>query len=233
MWHIYVIGFVMGLTAAAVPGPINLEVVRRALSRGTILGLAFGMGAVTADIIFTIAMTYGASTLVNSLSRNGKALMWLFGSVCLLFVGFTAFRAKMPEQKPLPKIGETQEIGTIELAHPVVGLQRILKYYFVALFLTLSSPATIMYWVASSIGFSKFTSDPAEVDQPDYVPYVLAAGVGIACTLWVVMVATIAGKFHRRIQPRTYLLVEHAGGLALCGFAAFSFYKAIRILMGH
>src|SRR5690606_29364249 len=27
MWHIFIIGLVMGLTAAAVPGPINLEVV--------------------------------------------------------------------------------------------------------------------------------------------------------------------------------------------------------------
>lgn len=223
----------MGLTAAAVPGPINLEVVRRSLNRGPILGLAFGMGAVTADIIFCIAGSYGASSLVNSLPRNGKAFMWLVGSTCLLLVGLSALRAKVPVPRPLPHMGQTQEIGTLQFSHPVIGMQRILKYYFLALILTLTSPATIMYWVATLLGVSKFTADPTEVDRPDYVPFVLAAGVGIACTLWVIMVATIAGKFHRRIQPRTYLLVERAGGLALCGFAAFSFYKAIRILLGY
>jgi hypothetical protein len=51
--------------------------------------------------------------------------------------------------------------------------------------------------------------------------------------MWVAGVATIAGKFHRRISPKAYIMVEHAGGLALCAFAAFSFYKAIRILLGH
>jgi threonine/homoserine/homoserine lactone efflux protein len=233
MWHIYVIGFVMGITAAAVPGPINLEVVRRSLSRGTILGLAFGMGAVTADVIFCIAGSLGASTLVNSLPRGGKAIMWLIGSTCLLIVGIAALRAKEQPPKTAPPITETQEIQTLELRHPVIGLTRILKYYFVALGLTLSSPATIMYWVANSVGVSKFLGDPSEADQPDYVPYVLATGVAIATTLWVLGVATIAGKFHRRISPRAYVLVEHAGGLALCSFAAFSFYKAIRILLGH
>lgn len=223
----------MGITAAAVPGPINLEVVRRALSRGPVLGLAFGMGAVTADVIFCIAGSLGASTLVSSLPRGGKAVMWLVGSTCLLVVGLAALRAKEPKQRPVPNMNETQEVASLQLAHPVIGLQRILKYYFVALALTLSSPATIMYWVANSLGVSKFVADPSEADQPDYVPYVLAAGVAIATTLWVVGVATIAGKFHRRISPRTYLMVEHAGGLALCGFAAFSFYKAIRIMMGH
>lgn len=228
MWHIFFIGLVIGITAAAVPGPINLEVVRRALSRGPKIGFAFGMGAVTADVLFVVASSVGALALISALPKGGRALLWLVGSVLLLLVGISALRARVPvERRPMPD--DTQELSTIELTGPVYGARRMVRNYFLGLALTLTSPPTIMYWVITGLGFAKFT---AEAEDPEKVPIALAAGVGISCTLWVTGVVTIAGRFHRRIRPETYLLVERIGGAALCSFAGYSLYKAIRILVG-
>jgi len=228
MWHILGIGLFMGIMAAAVPGPINLEVVRRALVRGPRVGFAFGMGAVTADILFVIASSVGALALFSALPKSGQAMMWLIGSVLLLLVGISALRAKVKEEKR-PLTDETQELSTIEIVGPVYGIRRIVRNYFLGLALTLSSPPTIMYWIFTMVGFTRFTAD---AERPELVPWLLAAGVGTTCTLWVAGVATIAGSFHRKIQPATYLLVERIGGAALCGFAFYSLYKAIRIIMG-
>lgn len=230
MWHIYMLGFVIGITAAAVPGPINLEVVRRALSRGPKVGAAFGMGAVSIDIVFVLMASMGALALVNALPAAGKATLWLVGSLLLLMVGISAFRAKMPPPPRRPIRDDTQEVPTIGRTGPVVSLHRILRNYFLGVVLTITSPSTIMYWLFTTIGTAKLT---AEADHPELVPWLLAAGVATSCTIWVLGAVTIAGRFHRRIQPQTYLIVEHIGGAALCIFAAYSLYKAVRILMGY
>lgn len=228
MWQIFIIGLVMGITAAAVPGPINLEVVRRALSRGPRVGMAFGMGAVTADVLFVIASSVGALALFTALPKGGQAILWLVGSILLLLVGMSALRARMPiERRPMPD--DTQEISSVEFPGPVYNVRRVIRNYFLGLALTLTSPPTIMYWVITGLGIAKFT---AEAEDPEKVPLTLAAGVGISCALWVAGVVTIAGSFHRKIQPQTYVLVERIGGAALCSFAVYSLYKAMRILLG-
>jgi L-lysine exporter family protein LysE/ArgO len=226
MWHLFIIGFFMGLGAAAVPGPINLEVVRRTLSRGPRQGFAFGMGAVTADVIFVIAGTLGALALINALPEDYRAALFLLGSILLLFIGVSALRARVPvDKKPIQVTQAMPSLGG-ESSNGVI--LSTVRSYFLALVLTLASPSTIMWWLFTIVGVSKITG---EAERQDLVPGLLASGVGTACTLWVAAMVTVTGRFHRKIQPQTYLLVERICGGALCVFGFYSLYEAIKLLL--
>lgn len=227
MWHLFLLGMGMGLVAAAVPGPINLEVVRRALSRGPRLGFAFGMGAVTADVIFVIAASQGILALVTALPKQGRATLWLVGSILLFLVGINALRAKLPENKHPVSLDVTQEMPSLDFEKPAPQLRRLVRGYLLALVLTLTSPSTIMYWVFTSLGVAKAIT---EADEVDHAPLLLAAGVGAACTAWVSVVVTVAGRTHRRINPKTYLLVERVGGAGLMFFGGYSLFQAVKTL---
>ncbi len=217
-FQVFIFGFLVGLGAAAFPGPINLEVVRRAISRGAIYGMAFGLGAVSADAVYVTATSLGAVAFFRALPTWGRACMMLVGAALLVYIGNKAFRAKPTEYgDDSPHFVEPETS---------VKAYRLARSYVLGLSLTLSSPTTIFYWVVISLKAAQFAPENAE-----RVTIPLLTGVVSACSLWVIIASTIAGRFHRKIGPRAYLFVERIAGVALLVFASISIYEAIRLLV--
>lgn len=227
MLQIFTLGLALGLYAAAMPGPINLEVIRRSISRGPRAGLMFGFGACLADITFVLLSSLGALALVNSMPFWGKAVMWLTGAIILFWLGIRGLRARVPQNGICkePTDPGFQIIAPVK-ATPVEMLQQ----FFIGLFLTLSSPPTIMFWIFNSLMVASTHLTGGE-EQNQNVPFLLAAGVGVACVSWVICAVTVSGRFHRNLRPRTYVWVERITGGALCCFATYAVYEAIKILI--
>lgn len=221
MEEAFFFGMLAGFGAAAFPGPINLEVVRRAVSHGSRAGAAFGFGAVSADVAYVLGITSGVAAILTTLPDWGKAIIYLVGAVLLLLLGITALRSKSVGVE-IPESAEAPVLPTAVPPAPNVG---IFKGYFLGLALTLSSPSTIAYWVFVSVPATQFA------EGEGYVALPLAAGVALACTIWVALAATIAGLFHRRLNPQTYIIIERITGIGLCGFAFYAAFQAIRILL--
>ena len=231
MLQIFTVGLALGFYAAAMPGPINLEVIRRSISRGPRLGLTFGLGACLADVTFVLLSSLGALALVNSLPLWGKGIMWLTGALILFWLGVKGLRAKVPAS-PSAHTGTTGKNPVVADWGPPakVSIGDMIGSFLLGLALTLSSPPTIMFWVFNSlmVASTHLTGHPAE---NVHVPYMLAAGVGVACTLWVTGAVLVTGRFHRNLQPRTYIWVERVAGSALCGFACYALFQAVKILL--
>lgn len=216
----------LGLYAAAMPGPINLEVIRRTISKGPRLGLMFGLGATTADVAFVWLASIGALTLIDNLPDRGKAIMWLVGSVVLFIIGIMALRAKPPRlAKPMSDTAEG-EIEDFDSHISAQGYAGLVGSYFLGLALTISSPPTIMFWVVTSLTLAS-TKMSLSTEYDAQLPYMLAAGVGCACCIWVSCAVMVASRFHRTLKPRTYVLVERVAGTALCGFAIYALTIAL------
>jgi threonine/homoserine/homoserine lactone efflux protein len=217
MWQIVLYGFTFGMGAAAFPGPINLEVVRRAISRGPKVAIAFGMGAVTADIIYISAISTGAAALLSTLPVWGQAVMYVVGAGLLLVIGTRAIKVKVPLSsetgEQLPGEDVVPEIATRARA--------ILRGFLLGLILTLGSPPTVFYWILVSVTAAQHFSQGYEL------ALLLSVGVFTACTLWVVGVSLIIGRFHRRLNPKVVLLVERVVGGALIFLAFYSVLKAV------
>ena len=66
-------GFVLGVSIAAPVGPIGLLCLKRSLSGGMMNGLAAGLGAATADLMYGLLAVFGLGAV---LSRFLSAAAW-------------------------------------------------------------------------------------------------------------------------------------------------------------
>lgn len=233
MLQIFTLGLALGLYAAAMPGPINLEVIRRSISRGPRIGLSFGIGAALADVTFVLLSSLGALALINSLPLWGKGIMWLTGAIILFVLGVRGLRARYPV-KTISISGSIPTQEEPRMVVPKVTTVDMVGSFLLGLALTLSSPPTIMFWVFNSLMVASTHLTGGE-EQNRNVPYLLAAGVAVACFSWVTGAVYVTSRFHRNLQPRTYVWVERIAGGTLCGFATYALYEVAKILLvyGH
>ncbi len=220
MWHLFIYGFVVGFGAAVFPGPINLEVVRRAISRGPNVAIAFGMGAVTADVSYVFAISAGAAAVLEALPNWAQACLYVLGGVLLFIIGVKALRAKCAP------IQEENEESVGEDVCPEYTGQRIaplVRSYLLGLALTLGSPPTILYWLLISVQAAQHFGNGMLFST------VLAGGVFVACSGWVLTASLAIGSFHKHLNPRFILLVERVIGVLLILLSIYSVGKAFEI----
>lgn len=79
---------IIGMSLAAIPGPIFLEVSRRAVTRGWAAGAAVGLGEFFATLIILPAAYFGAS-----LARQAEAL-YFAGACVSVYIGIKALRQR-------------------------------------------------------------------------------------------------------------------------------------------
>lgn len=223
MWNVFLYGFAFGFGAAVFPGPINLEVVRRAISRGPVPAIAFGMGAVTADVIYVLAISAGAAVLLNALPLWAQAFLYAVGSVLLCIIGIKAIRSKS-----VAVVSPEDEAEPGEDAGPAISerLVSLFRGYLLGLALTLGSPPTIFYWLLMSVTAAQHFGNGWMFS------FLLGLGVLAACSGWVLTVSLIIGHFHKHLQPRYILFVERTVGAILIALAVYSAGKAVRVMNG-
>ncbi|MGC8740555.1 MAG: LysE family translocator [Candidatus Sumerlaeaceae bacterium] len=223
MWHVFLYGFAFGFGAAVFPGPINLEVVRRAISRGPIPAIAFGMGAVSADVFYVFAISAGAVAVLSALPLWTQAILYAIGGVLLFIIGSKALRTQTVAMVPVDADAEPgEDVDPAITTRP----RALLRGYFLGLALTLGSPPTIFYWLLVSVNAAQHFGNGW------FFSSVLALGVFAACALWVFTVSLIIGQFHRRLNPRYILLVERTVGAILICLAIYSIIKATLVAQG-
>lgn len=64
IWQLGILGFLLGWSVAWPPGPINAEILRRALTRGFWPASAVGYGASTGDAIWALVVAVGAGAVI-------------------------------------------------------------------------------------------------------------------------------------------------------------------------
>jgi threonine/homoserine/homoserine lactone efflux protein len=157
--------------------------------------------------------------------------MWLTGSVILFWLGITGLRAKGPAmQKRMVKVIKNgEETHEPEIFFPRASIIDMVKSYAIGLALTLSSPPTIMFWLFNGLMVASTRLTGKAIENAS-VPYLLAAGVGTSCALWVTGAVTVVNRFHRNLRPETYVWVERIAGSALCCFGGYALIEAVRIM---
>src|ERR1700730_5816426 len=114
-------GFLLGLSIAAVLGPIGLLCVRRTLAGGFAVGFVSGLGAATADAGYAAIAGFGGSALAAVLVDQ-RIWLRLVGGTFLVYLGVRTMRA-LPAQRSAD-----------------VGATRLIGAYTSTLALTLSNP---------------------------------------------------------------------------------------------
>lgn len=190
-------GFVLGVSAAAPIGPINVEIIRRGLRLGPSPAFFLGCGAVTADCVYfgaAIAATSAASAFFNS--AWGVPAAFAVGGAMLAWLGTMAIRSRAAVDQG----GELRSARSAPFGSWAVGLA-----------MTLANPLTIAFWlsVAATIAARGATGGPAALR---------ILGVGAGALGWVGFLVALLALARRRVTPGFLQAVNLMSGASLLGF---------------
>lgn len=194
-------GIVMGLIAAVPVGPVNLLCIRRTFAYGPVNGFVSGLGAALGDGVFAAVMGLGL-TWVAQLIEGYTVIIELIGGALMVFFGFRTFVAPV-----VPRV----ELGSVS------GGSSLVRAIFSTFALTITNPATLVFFTGMFAGLGGLTGGAGSYVDASFV----VAGVVAGSTAWWLVLTTIIGLFHARIDDRTIGVINRISGLlvALFGLA--------------
>jgi threonine/homoserine/homoserine lactone efflux protein len=193
-------GLALGFSIAAPVGPIGLLCIRRTLSCGWRLGLATGMGAATADMVYGLVAAAGL-TAVTQVLVDARQPLQFAGGAALILLGLTVLRAEAPGER---------------VAADSAGLAAT---YATTFLLTLANPATILSFAAvmAGLGAMSATGETA----------VLVAGVFLGSALWWLALSTAVSLMRHRLPATALVWINRASGVAIIVFGILALTAAM------
>lgn len=196
-------GLVIGFSIAAPVGPIGALCVRRTLAEGRRIGLASGLGAASADMVYGAMAAFGL-TAVSDFLVGQQMWFGLVGGVFLLYLGVRTFVA--PPSRDAPSASAS-------------GLLRAYGSTFV---LTLSNPVTILAFAAIFAGLG------VTVGADHVSAALLVLGVFLGSAAWWVILSTGVGASRRWFDGAGMRWANRIAGVVIAGFGVAALSGALR-----
>lgn len=189
-------GIAVGFSIAAPVGAIGLLCIEQTLKGGIRRGLASGLGAATADMMYGILVALGLKAS-QSLLLSYKTPLTIIGSLFLCYLGLRKFWAS----------------PAINHAEPVKG--GLLKTYVMTFFLTLTNPATILDFMAL------FTA--LNVDVTGYIAGLsFVGGVFLGSAFWWLLLCCTVGIFRKKVSMTALRYINYGAGVAITSFGIYA-----------
>jgi threonine/homoserine/homoserine lactone efflux protein len=196
-------GFLLGLSIAAVLGPVGLLCIRRTLVGGFAVGFVSGLGAATADAGYAAIAGFGVSA-VAAVLVDQRVWLRLIGGAFLVYLGVRTMRA-LPAQRSTD-----------------VGATRLVGAYTTTLALTLSNPMTIFSFAAIFAGIGLGSLNAESTDAA----LALVLGVFGGSATWWLVLAGVTTRVRGRLTTRRLRAVNLASGLLILVFGVQSLASA-------
>lgn len=192
-------GLILGFSIAAPVGPIGVLCIRRTLADGRLVGLLSGLGAATADALYSGVAAFGLTAISSILVHQQTPLRIIGG----LFLGYLGVR-------------------TI-LAHPsqpakAAAGRRLLGNYLSTFGLTLTNPTTILSFIAIFAGLGWAGTSDAGYGSAA----LLVFGVFCGSAFWWLILSTGVSLVRSRFTPRVMQWVNRASGTIILGFGVLA-----------
>jgi threonine/homoserine/homoserine lactone efflux protein len=194
-------GILIGLFAAAPIGPVNLICIRRTLQFGFLNGFLSGLGAAMGDGLFAVVTGFGL-TAISQWITGLSAPLQVAGGMLLLCFGLYTYLSKPP--KRLDPATEASDKSSRTLIRAMAS----------TFALTIANPATLLGFTAMFTGFSGLSGDHPSFFSAAFV----VGGVLMGSALWWLILTTVVGLLHARIDDRVMLVINHGSGLVVAAF---------------
>jgi len=188
-------GLILGFSVAAPVGPIGIICINRTINKNFAAGFVSGLGAATADLIYGLIAGLGL-TAVSTFLIDQKLWIQLIGLVFLFYIGIKTIMKKENE---------------IEFnADADKGL---LKDYLSTLFLTVTNPMTILFFIAvfAGLGLSKTLNGFNSIIQ-------LIFGVFIGSGIWWMFLSGLTNKLKTKINKSVLNKIDLVSGILIIFF---------------
>jgi threonine/homoserine/homoserine lactone efflux protein len=193
-------GVGMGLIAAVPVGPVNLICIRRTFAYGSLNGFVSGLGAAFGDGVFA-AVTGLGLTWIAQLIEGYATVIELIGGGLLVFFGFRVFFAPLlskDEDSDKPDQGGATLVGAIASTFA----------------LTVTNPATLLAFTAMFAGLGGLAGGAGSYIDASLV----VAGVIGGSAAWWLVLTTVIGLFHAKIDARTMQRINRGSGVLVAVF---------------
>jgi threonine/homoserine/homoserine lactone efflux protein len=204
-------GFVCGFVVSVPVGPVNLTVINQALRRGFLRAFLVGLGAVSAETIYAMALLAGHTTILEM--PVVRDAMRIVSVVVIVIVGVRAllFREENVEARDAAKAEQVDE----HWHHP--------RAFMLGFVLTISNLMLIVLW--ATLAAFLFARDWV---QPELLSRVIcAAGVFLGGGTWFFLLAFFVSRAHRRVKPRTLTVLVRVCGVVFLLFAGLLAYRMV------
>ncbi len=200
-------GLILGLSVSAPVGPIGILCINRTLHNNYKSGLITGLGAASADLVYGIIAGLGL-TVISSFLIHYKTLIQMLGLVFLFYLGFKT----LIKQKSKSSITYDKN-------------NKLYKDYLSSFFLTITNPATILFFIAvfASLGLSKF-------DKSYFSAVLLIAGVFLGSGFWWLILSGITYKLKARISSNILKVIDIISGSIIF---LFGIYILVDLIKGY
>lgn len=190
--------FFAGFLLSMPIGPVNLLCIRRTLNGGWTAGFVSGLGAATADTLYSFIAAFGVSFIMDFLMME-KTYFQIAGGLFLCYLGVHTYRLA-PKEKNAAQVGR--------------GMARA---YAMALFLTLSNPASILALMAlfAGVGIVSQSSDLSS-------SILLALGIFSGSTLWWLTLCGIVNLFRNKFTSHGVRWLNRISGVIITAFGIFT-----------
>ena len=194
-------GVIMGLIAAVPIGPVNLICIRRSFAFGPVNGFVSGLGAALGDGVFA-AITGLGLTWVSQLINGHTIIIELIGGAMLVYFGFRTFVAPLTAR--IDDGEKCDDRGGASLVRAIAS----------TFALTVTNPATLLAFTAMFAGLGGLAGGAGSYVDAGLV---VAGVVGGSAGWWLVL-TTIIGLFHTRIDASAMRIINRVSGLLVSLF---------------
>ncbi|MCL2561833.1 MAG: LysE family translocator [Rikenellaceae bacterium] len=203
-------GFIVGLLASMPPGPVGVLCIQRTLSKNQRSGMASGLGAATADVVYALIAFFSLAFILEFIARNSLIITSVGG---LIVVGLGV---KVLFSNPVIQIRRNRA-GKTNLWHD-----------FLTVFLvTIANPVYIFFFI---ILFAVFGLNTGSVGL--WQSSFMIIGVFLGGAAWWFLLSFLVNLFRKKFRPRHMLWINRISAviIILFGLAAiFSEFLNFRI----
>lgn len=197
----------LGLSLAAPIGPVNAAQMDKGIKSGFFHAWLLGLGALTADIIYMLAVYLGVVKFLETPFM--QSFLWLFGFFVLMYTG----------------------IETIINSNKIVMESResssAFKSFTTGFLMSISNPLTILFWLG--IYGSVLAKTASTYGTGELVLY--SFGIILGLVLWDIVMAAISSSFRKLLTTRLLIFISIISGLSLIGFGLFFGYQALNLFL--
>lgn len=197
----------LGLSLSAPMGPINAAQLDKGIRSGFLHAWILGIGALLADVIYMLLIYLG---VIHFLETDiVKLFLWLFGTFVLIYTGIESLQ------------GANQiSINSSE------SDESIIKTFFSGLFMSLSNPLTILFWLGI---FGSILAKASASYNKDQL-FLYSFGIILGILLWDITMAITSSIFRRVLHVRILSLITIISGISLIIYGVYFGFQAYQII---
>lgn len=195
----------IGISIAAIPGPIFFELIRRTLSKGLYSGILLVIGEFAGNFLLLTAIFLGvAPILANSSTR---IVLYILGAAVLFVISGSALR--LQEE-------------SVEISYEMPEVRKARESFIAGLGIAVSSPIVIALWVSLAGSYLNAIDDKI-------LAFANVFFIALGFLVFFIPLSVIVYRARHKIPPKYVVLLSKVFGAVLIGYGLLLLSSAFNL----